>query len=127
MKLRGATPVLLVGDIAATMQWYQDVLGFRADPFPPRAPHVFCILAMDDVEIFLQQLDGYQRLDVYARRPGGVWSVYLRTDDVQGWFERLRNHPEVTLVQPLRRQPYGETEFEVRDPNGYVLVFAQSD
>jgi len=23
----------------------------------------------------------------------------------------------------LKRQPYGDIEFEVRDPNGYVLVF----
>ena len=23
------------------------------------------------------------------------------------------------------RQPYGETEFEIRDPNRYVLVFAE--
>jgi len=24
---------------------------------------------------------------------------------------------------PLNQQPYGDREFEVRDPNGYVLVF----
>jgi uncharacterized glyoxalase superfamily protein PhnB len=127
MRLRVATPVFLVADIASTMRWYQNVLGFRADPFPPRAPHTFCILSKDDVDIFLQQLDGYERPDVYARRPGGVWSVYLRCDDVQGWFDRLRNHPEITIVQPLRHQPYGQSEFEIRDPNGYVLVIAQPD
>ena len=127
MKLRDATPVFLVGDIASTMRWYQDVLGFSADPFPPRAPHAFCILRQDDVELFLQQLDGYERPELYARRPGGVWSVYLRIDDVQAWFNRLKDHPQVTVVQPLRRQSYGQTEFEIRDPNGYVLVFAQPD
>ena len=30
----------------------------------------------------------------------------------------------VTAIQmPLKLQPYGDWEFEVRDPNGYVLVF----
>ncbi len=24
-----------------------------------------------------------------------------------------------------RRQPYGDWEFEVKDPNGYVLVFSE--
>jgi len=24
---------------------------------------------------------------------------------------------------PLKQQPYGDWEFELRDPNGYVLVF----
>jgi len=26
---------------------------------------------------------------------------------------------------PLRKQPYGDWEFEVKDPNGYVLVFSE--
>ena len=36
-----------------------------------------------------------------------------------------RSRADVTVVQPLQRQSYGETEFEIRDPNGYVLVFAE--
>jgi len=32
---------------------------------------------------------------------------------------------EVTIVQPLRQQPYGAWEFEVRDPNDYLLVFSE--
>jgi hypothetical protein len=31
----------------------------------------------------------------------------------------------VKIIQSLRRQPYGQTEFEVAEPNGYVLVFAE--
>jgi hypothetical protein len=26
---------------------------------------------------------------------------------------------------PLTKQPYGDSEFEVRDPNGYILVFSE--
>jgi hypothetical protein len=33
----------------------------------------------------------------------------------------------VTLLEPLCYQPYGQTEFVIRDPNGYALVFAQRD
>ena len=25
----------------------------------------------------------------------------------------------------LRQQPYGDFEFEIKDPNGYVLVFSE--
>ena len=32
---------------------------------------------------------------------------------------------EATIVKPLRQQPYGNWEFEVKDPNGYVLVFSE--
>lgn len=30
---------------------------------------------------------------------------------------------EVFVQMPLKQQSYGDWKFEVRDPNGYVLVF----
>lgn len=124
-RLRGATPVFLVGDIAATMRWYQEALGFEADAVPRAPPHAFCSLRRDDVEIFLQQLDGYQRPEVYDQRAGGVWNAYLQTEGVRALYDALKNRADVTVIQPLHRQPYRQTEFEIRDPNGYVLVFAE--
>jgi len=124
-RLRGATPVFLVGDIAATMRWYREALGFDADAVPKTPPHHFCVLRRDGVEIFLQQLDGYQRPDVYDQREGGVWSAYLHTEGVHALYEALKDRAVVTVIQPLHRQPYRQTEFEIRDPNGYVLVFAE--
>ncbi|HSE52947.1 MAG TPA: VOC family protein [Gemmatimonadales bacterium] len=124
-RLRTVTPVFLVGDIAATMRWYREALGFEADAVPRTPPHAFCILRRDEVEIFLQQLTGYQRPDLYEEREGGVWSAYLHTEDVRALYEAVKARPDVTVIQPLHRQPYRQTEFEIRDPNGYVLVFAE--
>jgi hypothetical protein len=31
----------------------------------------------------------------------------------------------VQVLEPLGLQPYGETEFAIKDPNGYALVFAE--
>jgi uncharacterized glyoxalase superfamily protein PhnB len=124
-RLRSATPVFLVGDIAATMRWYQATLGFEGDAVPKAPPHHFCILQKDDVVIFLQQLAGFQKPDLYAKREGGVWSAYLRTEGVHRLYEELKARADVEVIQPLHRQPYRQTEFEIRDPNGYVLVFAE--
>lgn len=123
--LQSATPVFLVDDIAATMQWYERNLNFKGDAVPKSPPHNFCILRKDHVVIFLQQLAGYQRPDLYHKREGGVWSAYMRTHGIHALYDALRGRAEVTVVQPLHRQPYGESEFEIRDPNGYVLVFAE--
>ena len=125
VRLRNATPVFLVGDIASTIEWYASRLGFDADAIPEHPPHDFCILRKDDVVIFLQQLTGYQKQDNYRDREGGVWAAYIETSGVDALYQRLKQVGGVAMLQPLRRQPYGQMEFEVRDPNGYVLVFAQ--
>jgi uncharacterized glyoxalase superfamily protein PhnB len=42
---------------------------------------------------------------------------------VKNLYESVRD--KVTIVQPLRLQPYGNWEFEVKDPNGYIVVFSE--
>ena len=42
---------------------------------------------------------------------------------LKDFWELVRN--EVTIVKPFRQQPYGAWEFEVKDPNGYILVFSE--
>jgi len=123
-ELRTAVPCFPVADISATIQWYEEQLGFIGDPFPPNCePYVFAILRRDNVEIFLQRLEDYQKPDLYNSRPGGVWDAYFRIEGIRDLYESVRE--EATIVQPLRQQPYGNWEFEVKDPNGYILVFSE--
>jgi uncharacterized glyoxalase superfamily protein PhnB len=112
-----------VADISATIRWYEDQLGFAADPFPPAEPYVFAILRRDEIEIMLQRIDGYEKPDIYGSRSGGVWDAYITVEGVRDLYESVRE--KATIVQPLRQQPYGMWEFEIKDPNGYVLVFAE--
>jgi uncharacterized glyoxalase superfamily protein PhnB len=124
-KLVGCAPVFQVADVAATMRWYEANLEFEAYPFPSAAPHAFCILDRDSIEIMLQRLEGQPVLDVYKRRSGGVWHAYLRMEGVQALYDQVRQRPEVVLLEPIKRQPYGDTEFVVADPDGHVLVFSE--
>lgn len=124
-KLANAAPVFQVADVAATMRWYEENLGFEAFPFPAAPPHAFCILVSGGVEIMLQRLEGQAPLDVYRTRPGGVWHAYLRMDGVQALYEQVRDRPGVVLLERIKRQPYGDTEFVIADPDGHVLVFSE--
>jgi len=125
--LRETIPVFLVNDIASTMEWYARNLGFTGGAVPETPPHNFGILRKDDVQIFLQQLNGYQKRDHYYEREGGVWSVYIQTSKVRELFNELSEYPDVEILEPVSHQPYGQTEFVIRDPNGYTLVFAEPD
>jgi len=115
-------PCFPVADISATLHWYEQ-LGFQTDPFPDREPYVFAIIRRDNIEIMLQRIEGYEKPDLYVRRNGGVWDAYFRLNGLREFYESIRDR--VTFVKHLRRQPYGAWEFEVKDPNGYVLVFSE--
>lgn len=124
-EYQSIVPVFAVADVGATMNWYQTKLGFWSDPFPDSEPYVFAILFRDHIEIMLQRIENYQKPDVYNLRSGGVWNAYIRTAGAKELYEAVKD--EVTIVKPLRQQPYGAWEFEVKDPNGYVLVFSNID
>ena len=124
IQLKTAVPTFLVADVGSTARWYADNLGFRtAGTVPAGEPYVYASLQREAVELMLLRLADYQKPDLTARRPEGVWDAYVRMQGVHALYETVRG--QAFIQAPLRKQPYGDWEFEVRDPNGYVLVFSE--
>jgi len=122
-KLNSAVPTFPVADVDATIRWYETKLGFTSYPFPENPPHVFASVSRDDVEIMFQRIEGYQKPGLYHLRSGGVWDAYIRMEGVREFYETVKDQVEIRM--PLRQQAYGDWEFEVKDPNGYILVFSE--
>jgi uncharacterized glyoxalase superfamily protein PhnB len=113
-----------VADVGGTARWYAEHLGFQiAGTFPMSEPYGYASLQHDSVEIMLLRIVGYQKPDLTAQRPEGLWDAYIRMRGVHAFYDGLRGESFVRM--PLRKQRYGDWEFEVRDPNGYVLVFSE--
>jgi uncharacterized glyoxalase superfamily protein PhnB len=120
--IRSAVPTFLVPDVASTARWYAENLGFRtAGTVPDREPYAYASLQNGFAEIMLLSLADYEKPDLRDRRPSGLWDAYIRADGVSKLYRGVEGRPFVQM--PLTHQPYGDWEFEVRDPNGYVLVF----
>jgi uncharacterized glyoxalase superfamily protein PhnB len=119
----GAT-AFLVSDVGMTARWYRDVLGFEFDTFPLKEPFEWASVRRDNVEIMLQRSEGYEKPDLNQLRPGGVWNAYFYVTDADQLFATIKER--VTVRRPPADQPYQMREFEVADPNGYVLVFGQN-
>lgn len=123
VAIRSAVPTFLVPDVARAARWYAECLGFEtAGTFPASEPYAYASLQRGGAEIMLLALPGYVKPDLSARRPEGLWDAYVRMRGVRELYETVRDREFVAMT--LRRQPYGHWEFEVRDPDGYVLVFA---
>src|SRR5262249_41110457 len=118
--LRSSAAILQVRDVDASMRWYAANFGFVTHPFPPAPPHVFCVMSRDGVELMLQKRD-----DVPRTRAADTWHVYLRVEGVRDLYDAARANAAVDVVEALAKKPYGDSEFAVRDPDGYVLVFGE--
>jgi uncharacterized glyoxalase superfamily protein PhnB len=124
IRMVAAVPTFLVSDVGSTARWYTTALGFDlSGTVPDREPYVYASLLRDGVELMLLRLEGYQKADMTALRPEGSWDVYVRMHGVHTFYETVRGQDFIRT--PLRKQPYGDWEFEVRDPNGYILVFSE--
>jgi len=121
MAIQQVVPVLRVRDVARSMEWYRGILGFVGDPFPATPPHGFAILRQGQVELMLRRGSPPERS---APRPYD-WDVYLRRegDRFREVFAAFAARGIVT--RRLERMPYGQAEFEITDPDGYVLCLSQ--
>ena len=122
VEILKAVPVLEVADVAVSVGWYEEVLGFTADPFPEIPPFQFALLKHGDAELMLQL--GEQKVAVVPQQYR--WNVYLRLDGghLRELHKRLSEQSIVT--RRLERTFYGLAEFEVTDPDGYVICLSES-
>ena len=119
-----AATVFLVSDVGATARWYRDLLGFEFNTFPSAEPFEWASVRRDNVEIMLQRAEGYAKADSDTLRPGGVWNAYFYVTEVDTLYGEIKDR--VTVRRSPEDQPYQLREFEIADPNGYVLVFGEN-
>lgn len=116
--------VFLVSDVGAAARWYREMLGFEFDTFPASEPFEWASVRRDNAEIMLQRSEGYRKPDLDPLRAGGVWNAYFHVSGVDELFDSVKERALIRRVP--RDQPYQLREFEIADPNGYVLVFGEN-
>ncbi|HYN08917.1 MAG TPA: VOC family protein [Vicinamibacterales bacterium] len=118
-----ATPNLLVSDMAVSVAFYRDVLGFRVDQtVPDEPPFVFAWLKRGGVEVFLNDVKPVAAV-FPTLRAGGTSILYVIVSDIHALHAHLTGKAQI--VMPLTDQFYGMRECAILDPDGYLLTFAQ--
>lgn len=121
MTIAHAVPALRVTDVARSIDWYRDNLGFAGDPFPETRPYEFAILRQGPAEMMLRRGSPPLR----DKRCSYDWDVYLR---IHGTCLRelyAKCSAQCIVTRRLERMFYGLAEFEITDPDGYVLCLSQ--
>jgi len=125
-RFTSVTPNLVCRDIAASLAFYRDVLGFTISmSVPDAAPYVFVGLERDGVPVFLNDVTAATEdfPSMATLPPGGTATLFFIVTEVDALHAVVA--PKATVVMPLKTQFYGMREFAVTDPDGHVITFAQ--
>ena len=122
VEFKSVAPSFVVADVVATAEYYRDVLGFEILGFFADPP-VFAMVGRGGVEIHFGKADAEpQRSNLELRKISS--DAYVWVDDVEALFQELKTSSADIIEAPTRRI-YDCVEMEVRDCNGFKLVFSQ--
>ncbi|MCU0952263.1 MAG: VOC family protein [Burkholderiaceae bacterium] len=117
-ELHGLQPVLAVRDLAASLRFYCDQLGLELDFVWGEPAHYGRVKNLGfGAPIYLHLSQGAP--------DDAIAPVELRLHvgrDVDGLFAAYRDRG-VALGAAPADQPWGLREFELRDPDGHLLIF----
>lgn len=123
MQINRMMPLLNVEDVAQSLAFYVDALGFEVvETIAPEGTPIFAMIRRDGVEIMINTPDG---ADSASRRLATSYHetvLYFDIDDAPAFHAVLTAAGQ--KPGPVERQMYGVDEFTIRDPDGYELAFA---
>ena len=103
-------PVLNVGSIGASVDYYVEKLGFQK-LFDWGSPPTFASVGRDQIKIFLSQEDWV-----------GPTSLSIFVQDVDALYEEYRTRGAV-IRRPPTDLPWGVRGMDIEDPDGHRLRF----
>lgn len=116
-----AYPQLFVGDVRRSAAFYCDRLGFAIE-YLYGEPPFYALVAREGVGLNLRHVDA-PPVDAALRERESLLAASFVVERVKALFLEYRAQ-EVEFAQTLKAQPWGASDFIVRDPDGNLLSFA---
>jgi uncharacterized glyoxalase superfamily protein PhnB len=114
MKTFCASSVFQVSNLAASIQFYTEALGFDEE-FIYGEPAYYAGVKLGEVIIHLNTSTGSNdRL--------GKGALYIFCDEVDAFYAKLTAR-NVTITSALNSYPYGMRDFQIKDIDGNLLCF----
>jgi catechol 2,3-dioxygenase-like lactoylglutathione lyase family enzyme len=115
-------PVLFVSNVKASSDYFRDQLGFEVD-FLHGHPAFYGSVSRGGARLHLRFVHEPVITPGARKREDGLLSAVVEVDNIKSLFAEYKA-AGVDFVHPLRKEPWGASEFIVRDPDGNCICFA---
>lgn len=136
--MKKITPNIMVADVNATVDYYKNNLNFQIVMGVNEQKEVkmgdsatgstltWAMIKNGDVEIMLQREDSMiEELPEFKRlKIGGTFTLYISMQDVKTFYGKIKD--KVEIVKDMHKTFYGANEFVIKDLNGYIVYFAET-
>jgi len=137
MKVNKLTPNFEVKNIKKTVDFYHSVLGFSLimavpetqdgidQSFAVDKEYVYALVSKGKVEIMFQRTDSFRNDVIMAQDLpfGASVSFYFEVEGLDSFYNKIKD--KVAEITEPKLAWYGMKEFYIKDPNGYILGFAE--
>jgi uncharacterized glyoxalase superfamily protein PhnB len=120
IAVKSITPILFVRDVPASAAFFEEKLGFATD-FLHGSPPFYGSVSRGGACLHLRCVHQPNFAELAAQEVSLILAN-VEVSDVQGLFEEFRERG-ADFAQVPTRQPWGGTDFHVRDPDGNVISF----
>jgi uncharacterized glyoxalase superfamily protein PhnB len=120
IALKPIIPILFVRDVSASAAFFREKLGFGID-FLYGTPPFYGSVSRDKARLHLRFVEQPNFAELATREDSLILAT-VEVSDVQGLFEEFKERG-VAFAQTPTKQPWGGTDFHVRDPDGNVISF----
>ena len=123
-RTQAISPFFIVTDVARTVAFYCEKLGFSVAYAEPEETPFFAIIYRDGVQIFLKSERDIAPTPNSRRHRHLRWDAYVYSPDPDALYDDFaaRNAP---FSEPLRDTHDGQRGFEIADPDGFVIFFGR--
>ena len=123
--LQEISPFFIVDNLAESIDFYNQKLGFQTDLVVPEDDPFFGIVSRDNVRILLKHITEFiHPVPNYTRHEWARWDAFILTSDPDALFAEYQSRG-LAFHEPLADTSDGLRAFELKDHDGYVLCFRQ--
>ncbi len=120
-QIQGMSPFFIVSDLMASAEYYRDCLGFDFDDLWGDPPSLV-VLYRDRAQIMLAAGNAETPPNPNHTEEGYCWQAYVHVEDADALHAEMEA-AGADILRPPEDRFYQCRDFDVADPDGYVLCF----